>query len=259
MQPPDPAPMRVLIVEDEPPARRRLRSLLQQHADVVIAGEATHGGEAVELIEHARPDLVLLDIELPIANGFEVIEAVGAGRMPNVVFVTAYDHYAIRAFEVHALDYLLKPVEPERLATALVRARERRHGAGAAPELTRAMADMRQLPAMQRIPVRLGPRIVFVDIADIDYVQAESNYVRLHTRGKSYLVRDTLNVFEERLRPYGFLRIHRSTLAQSERIAELEPLFHGEYAVKLKDGTKLRSGRSYRDQLRAALHLEDWE
>jgi two-component system LytT family response regulator len=251
--------MRVLIVEDEPPARRRLRNLLQRHADVIITGEATHGGEAVELIEHARPDLVLLDVELPIANGFEVIDAVGADQMPNVVFVTAYDHYAIRAFEVHALDYLLKPVEPERLATALARARARRHGrvTSTAPELTRAMDEMRQLPVLRRIPVRLGPRILFVDIADIDYVQAEANYVRLHTRGKSYLVRETLNAFEEKLRPYGFLRIHRSTLLQSERIAEMEPLFHGEYAVKLRDGTKLRSGRSYRDQLRAALHLED--
>ena len=257
MQSPDVGPMRVLIVEDEPPARRRLRSLLQRHADVIITGEATHGGEAVELIERARPDLVLLDVELPIANGFEVIDAVGAEQMPDVVFVTAYNHYAIRAFEVHALDYLLKPVEPERLATTLARARARRHGAWTAPKLTRAMDDMRQLPALRRIPVRLGSRILFVDVADINYVQAEANYVRLHTRCKSYLVRETLNAFEERLCPYGFLRIHRSTLVQSERIAELEPLFHGEYAVKLKDGTTLRSGRSYRDQLRAALHLED--
>jgi two-component system, LytTR family, response regulator len=256
-QAPDAAPMRVLIVEDEPPARRRLRSLLERHADVIIAGEAAHGVEAVELIERARPDLVLLDVELPIANGFEVIDAVGADQMPNVVFVTAYDHYAIRAFEVYALDYLLKPVEPERLATALDRARTIHQGGRTSPELTRALNDMRQTPALRRIPVRLGPRILFVNIADIDYVQAEANYIRLHARGKGYLVRETLNTFEEKLRPYGFLRIHRSTLVQSQQIAELEPLFHGEYAVKLKDGTKLRSGRSYRDQLRAALHLEE--
>ena len=255
MPPLDAAPMRVLIVEDEPPARRRLRSLLQRHGDVIITGEAAHGGEAVELIESARPDLVLLDVELPVANGFEVIDAVGADRMPTVVFVTAYDHYAIRAFEVHALDYLLKPVEPERLATALARAR--RGGARPPPELARAMDDVRRPPAPRRIPVRLGPRIVFVDIADIDYVQAEANYVRLRTRSKNYLVRDTLNAFEEKLRPYGFLRIHRSTLVHSERIAELEPLFHGEFVVKLKDGTKLRSGRSYRDHVRTALQLED--
>lgn len=255
--PSDGAPLRVLIVEDEPPARRRLRSLLERHTDVIIAGEATHGGEAVELIERAHPDLVLLDVELPVANGFEVIDAVGAERMPDVVFVTAYDHYAIRAFDVHALDYLLKPVEPERLATALARARARRHESRTVPKLTRAMDDMRQLPALRRIPVRLGSRILFVDIADIEYVQAEANYVRVHAGGRSYLVRETLNAFEEKLRPYGFLRIHRGTLAQSERIAELEPLFHGEYLVKLKGGTKLRSGRSYRDQLRAALRLDD--
>ena len=251
--PVDAAPLRVLIVEDEPPARRRLRSLLQRHSDVIVTGEATHGGEAVALIEGTRPDVELLDVELPVASGFEVIEAVGADRMPNVIFVTAYDHYAIRAFEVHALDYLLKPVEPERLATALAHAR--RHEARTA-ELTRVVADVRPLAMIRRIPVRLGPRILFVDIPDIDYVQADGNYVRLHTRSKSYLVRETLNAFEERLRPYGFLRIHRSTIVHGERIAEVEPLFHGEYAVKLKDGTKLRSGRSYRDQLRVALHLE---
>jgi two-component system LytT family response regulator len=197
-----------------------------------------------------------LDVELPVANGFEVIDAVGPENMPDVIFVTAYDHYAIRAFEVHALDYLLKPVERERLSTALGRARERVRTARAeGSRLAKVIDDVRETPMVRRIPVRHGHRILFVDIADVDYVQAEGNYVRVRARGTSYLIRETLNAFEVKLRPHGFLRIQRSTLVQSDRIAELQPLFHGAYAVKLKDGTKLTSGRSYRDQLRAALHL----
>ena len=236
---------------------RRLRGLLQQHTDVMIVGEATRGGEAVDLIERERPDVVLLDVELPVANGFEVIDAVGPRSMPNVIFVTAYDQYAIRAFDVHALDYLLKPVDAERLTIALDRLRARlRSSRPAEQALGRVVEEMRQLSRQRRIPVRHGHRILFVDVADIDYVQAEGNYVRVRARGASYLIRETLNAFEARMRPHGFLRIHRSTLVQSDRIAELEPLFHGEYVVKLKDGTKLTSGRSYRDQMRAALRLE---
>jgi two-component system LytT family response regulator len=250
--------LRIVVVEDEPPARRRLRSLLQHHGDVAIVGEAVHGGEAVDVIRRERPDVVLLDVELPVANGFEVIDAVGAADMPDVIFVTAYDEYAIRAFEVHALDYLLKPVERERLGAALDRARVRLEPRrpDSPPPLGRAMDDLRQLPNFRRIPVRHGDRILFVDIADIDCVTAEGNYVRLRARGTSYLVRETLNAFEVKLRRHGFLRIQRSTLVQSDRIVELQPLFHGEYVVKLKDGTKLTSGRSYRDQLRAALQLK---
>ena len=249
--------LRVLVVEDEPPARRRLRALLSQHDDIAIIGEATHGGEAVELIQRDQPDVVLLDVELPIANGFEVIDAIGASEMPDVIFVTAYDHYAIRAFDVHALDYVLKPVERERLNTALDRARARRAEARrSASALGRAMEDVRQQPIVRRIPVRHGDRIVFVEIADVDYVQAEGNYVRVRTRGTSFLVRETLSAYEAKLRAHGFLRIHRGTLVQTDRIAELQPLFHGEYVVRLKDGTKLTSGRSYRDHVRTALQLK---
>ena len=251
-----PERLRVLVVEDEPPARRRLRTLLEQHDDIAIIGEATHGGEAVELIQRDQPDVVLLDVELPIANGFEVIDAIGATEMPDVIFVTAYDHYAIRAFDVHALDYVLKPVERERLNTALDRARTRRmESQRSASALDRAMEDVRQQPVIRRISVRHGERIVFVDIADIDYVQAEGNYVRVRTRGTSFLIRETLNAYEAKLRAHGFLRIHRSTLVQTDRIVELQPLFHGEYVMRLKDGTKLTSGRSYRDHVRSALQL----
>lgn len=251
--------IQVLIVEDEPPARRRLRALLETHEDVSIIGEAVHGGEAVHLIESREPDLVLLDVQLPVATGFEVIDAIGVERMPAVVFLTAYDHYAIRAFEVNAVDYLMKPVEAERLGAALARVRARlqqeHHGGGA--QLGRVMAEVQDRAPLKRIPIRQGGRILFVDISDIDYVEADGNYVRIWARGSNHLIRETLSTYEQKLAPHGFLRIHRGTLVQSNRILELQPLFHGEYSVRLKDGTKLVSGRTYRDQLRVALGLRD--
>lgn len=251
--------IQVLIVEDEPPARRRLRALLEAHHDVSIIGEAVHGGEAVELIESQTPDLVLLDVQLPVATGFEVIDAVGVDRMPAVIFLTAYDHYAIKAFEVNAVDYLMKPVEAERLSAALARVRTRmqQEQANAGMQLARAMNDIQNRAPLTRIPVRQGGRIQFVDIADIDYVEADGNYVRIWARGANYLIRETLSAYEQKLTPHGFLRIHRGTLVQSNRILELQPLFHGEYSVRLKDGTKLVSGRTYRDQLRVALGLTE--
>ena len=253
------ATLRVLTVEDEPPARRRLRALLEEHEDIDLIGEASDGGQAVQLIQTLRPDLVLLDVQLPIANGFEVIDAIGAEEMPAVIFVTAYDEYALQAFEVYALDYLLKPVESARLDTALRRARARLQGdaGGDRAPLRRAMEEIRSTPTLNRIPVRQGGRIIFVDIADIDYVVAEGNYVRVRARGAHHLIRDTLGAIEHKLRPHGFLRIHRSTLVRTDRIVELQPLFHGEYAVRLKDGTKLTSGRTYREQMRLALSLKD--
>jgi two-component system LytT family response regulator len=250
--------IQVLIVEDEPPARRRLRALLEAHGDVSIIGEAVHGGEAVQLIESHEPDLVLLDVQLPVATGFEVIDAVGVERMPAVIFLTAYDHYAIKAFEVNAVDYLMKPVEAERLSAALMRVRTRlqeQNGTGA--QLGRAMAEIQDRAPLKRIPVRQGGKILFVDVSDIDYVEADGNYIRVWARGANYLLRETLSAYEQKLTPHGFLRIHRGTLVQSNRILELQPLFHGEYSVRLKDGTKLVSGRTYRDQLRVALGLRD--
>ena len=232
-----------------------MRSLLASHADVNIVGEAEHGGEAVELIERLRPDVALLDVQLPVASGFEVIDAIGPAQMPPVIFVTAFDEYAVRAFEVHALDYLLKPVDPERLATALDRARRGASKPTAETRMASALDDVRQSAALKRIPVRHAGKIRFVEIADIDYVLADGNYVRVRARGSDYLLRDTLTAFEERLRPHGFLRIHRRAIVQTERIIELQPLFHGEYSVKLKDGTKLVSGRTFRESVRTAFAL----
>jgi len=258
--------IRVLIVEDEPPARRRMRTLLSAHDDVEVVGEAAHGGEAVDEIHRLVPDLVLLDVQLPVATGFEVIDAVGVDRMPLVVFVTAYDQHAIRAFEVHAVHYLLKPVEPDRLREALDRARDLlgRGDDRLRESLRRAMeelrndggpADPRAAPA--RLAIKADGRIRLVEVAEIDYVTADGNYARLRGRAMNVLVRETITTMEQRLAPHGFLRVQRGTLVRMERVVELEPLFHGEYVVRLKDGTRLTSGRTYRTKIREAFALRE--
>ncbi len=251
-------PLRVLIVDDEPPARRRMRSLLKDRDDVVVCGEAAHGGEAIELLRKGEADIVLLDIQLPVASGIEVVEAVGVERMPLVIFVTAYDEFAIRAFELNAVDYLLKPVDPARVSEALDRAATRlRQHADGREALRGALEELQRAKAGQRIPVREDGRIRFVDVNEIDYVVAEGNYVRLRAGGANHLIRETLSGLEDRLAAHGFLRIHRAILVQVNRIVELAPMFHGAYSVKLKDGTRLVSGRTYRDKLRQALTLDD--
>ena len=255
--------MRVLLVEDEPPARRRMRAMLASHSGVEVVGEATHGGEAVDEIHRLEPDLVLLDVQLPVATGFEVIDAVGADRMPLVVFVTAYDQHAIKAFEVHALDYLLKPVDPDRLRDALARARTAlaRRGDPARDDFGRTMDELRRMPGIApmtaRLAVKLDGRIRFVDLTEIDYVVADGNYARLRGRATNVMVRETITSMEQRLSPHGFLRVQRGTLVRMERVHELEPLFHGEYVVRLKDGTRLVSGRTYRKKIQEAFSLRE--
>ena len=263
--------LRVLLVEDEPPARRRMRALLAAHADVEIAGEAVHGGAAVEAIRRLAPDLVLLDVQLPVATGFEVIETIGPDRMPPVVFVTAYDEHAIRAFEVSALDYLLKPVEPARLAMALARARSARArgGVGLRDQLERALAGLRgdapppAAPASsgtapsRRLTLRLDGKVRLLDAATIDWVEADGNYARLRGRGLNLMIRETMTSLEQRLAPHGFLRIQRGIIVRTDLVVELEPLFHGEYVLRLQDGTRLVSGRTYRAQVREAFALTD--
>ena len=249
------APLRVLIVDDEPPARRRLRSLLAERADVEVCGEASHGGEAIEQIRRGSCDVVLLDIQLPVATGIEVVETVGIDRMPFVIFITAYDEYAIRAFELNAVDYILKPVDPARLTDALDRAVSRQRERGRNSDgLRNALNDIRRT-ASQRIPVRQAGRIRFVEVSDIDFMVADGNYVRLRAGKENHLIRETLSSMEERYSNLGFLRIHRALLVRIDRIAELAPGFHGAYTVRLKDGSKLVSGRTYRERIRQALRL----
>ena len=248
--------VRVLIVDDEPLAREGLRAELLSDPDIEVAAECANGRDAVAAIREHSPDLVFLDVQMPVLDGFSVVEAVGVEQMPVVIFVTAYDEYALRAFEAHALDYLLKPVNGERLRAALNRAKELL-SLKKATGLNQQLSDLlRELKAgregeryLERIPVKTKERIIFIEADDIDWVESEDNYVRLHRKGEAHLVREALSNLEGRLDPSKFLRIRRSALVNVRRIKELRPLFNGEYVVVLQDGTRLRSSRRYRKNL----------
>jgi two-component system LytT family response regulator len=254
-----PPPLSVLIADDEPPARRLVRSLLERHPDVRVVGEARSGREAIAEIGALQPDVVFLDVQMPEGDGFDVVRAVSAGRMPIVVFVTAHDEYAVQAFAAHALDYLLKPVERERFDDALERARlqvRRGRGPDVDPRLLALVRHLDGPPSyLDRIPVRMGARTRLVDVADVDYFEAETNYVRVHVGPTTYLVRSTLATLEERLDPARFLRVHRSLVVNLRRVVEVESLFTGEYELFLQDGTRLTSGRTYRARVQEALQL----
>jgi two-component system LytT family response regulator len=254
-----PAPtISVLVVDDEPPARRGLCALLARHVDMKVVGEARSGEEAIEAIRAQRPDLVFLDVQMPEGDGFDVIRAIGVEHMPVVVFATAYDAYALRAFEAHALDYLLKPYDRDRLDATLDRARAqlRQRDAGSGEGLRALVERLGERPRwLDRLSVSVGSRLRLVDVADIDYFEAEANYVRAHVGARSHLVRTTLTALEGKLDPARFLRVHRSLIVQTARIAEVEPLFAGEYVLFLKDGRRLTSGRTYRAAVQEALRL----
>jgi len=250
-------PVRVLIVDDEPLARDGVRLHLELESDFEVAGEAGSGEEAVALIAELAPDLVFLDVQMPGIDGFGVIEAVGVERMPVTIFVTAYDQFALKAFEAHALDYLLKPFDAERFRSAVARARAqlRAHRFGDVEgQLAALLGELRgKREYLERIVVRSGGRILILRIEDIDWLEAASNYVRIHAGGRQYLLRETMSNLEARLDPARFVRIHRSTMVRIDRIRELEPLFQGDYVLILEDGTRLTSSRGYRDRLQAML------
>jgi two-component system LytT family response regulator len=252
-------PIRVLIADDEPPARRGVRALLQPHAGVRVVGEAGSGREAVDAIRTLHPELVFLDVQMPEGDGFEVVHTVGVERMPVTVFATAYDEYALQAFEAHALDYLLKPYARERFEAVLQRACARvrqARGEGADPRLLSFVREMQERSQyLRRIAVRVGHRVRLVNVDEVDYMEAESNYVRLHTAGASHLVRETLSALEARLDPACFARVHRSLIVNLERVAEVEPLFAGEHVLSLKNGKRLTTGRTYRARVQEALGL----
>jgi two-component system LytT family response regulator len=241
--------IRAVVVDDEALARDRLRRLLAAHADVAIVAECGDGRAAIAAVRDHRPDLLLLDVQMPEVDGFAVLAAIGADAVPALVFVTAYDRHAVRAFEAEAIDYLVKPFDAARLARALDRVR-RRDG-----EL-RARLDALLARPPARLPVRVGERIELLDVDEVDYVVAEGNYVAVHARGRAHLVRDTLSAMARRLDPRRFVRIHRSRIVRVDRVRAIEPLFHGEYCLTLADGTRLTSARSYREPLRAALGLD---
>lgn len=249
-------PVRVLIVDDEPIARRGVRMHLSGHCGYEIVGECGSGVEAVVAIRSRRPDLVFLDVQMPELDGFGVIDAVGAAKMPTVVFVTAYDQFAMRAFEAHAIDYLLKPFDGARFGRALERARRQIENSGIddlrerLAELIRAGSSERYL---DRLVIRNAGRIFFLGVDEIDWIEAADNYVVVHAGREAHLVRDTMNRLESRMDPHRFVRIRRSSLVNIDRIKELRPLFHGEYEVVLADGQTLASIRRYRTKVDALL------
>jgi len=244
---------RVLIADDEPLARERLRTLLGAEEWVEVVGECQNGNEAVDSIAKLQPDLVFLDVQMPGATGFDVIDAVGPDRMPLVVFVTAFDKYALRAFDVHALDYLLKPFDRERFGQALGRARqqlERRSGGDLERRLLELVQDLKGTShRLERFVIKAGGRVFFVRSDEIDWIEAAGNYVKLHVASDAHLFRETMNALEAQLNPDIFYRIHRSHIVNIERVKELQPWFNGEYVVFLKNGTRLTLSRGYREKL----------
>lgn len=243
--------LRVLIVDDEAPARRKMRRHLEAHSDLDIAGEADNGPAAVDAVLELAPDLVFLDIQMPGMNGFDVIASVGPDRMPPVIFVTAHDEYALAAFEVETVDYLLKPVSEVRFERALARARER--VAARAPDskrLERLLAGVRpEGSALRRMVVKEHDRLLLVDVGDVVHFKTSGNYVELNVAGRRHLVRDTMDHLEGRLDPQRFARIHRTAIVNVAHVRELRPQFHGDYEVVLTTGECLRMSRRYKDRL----------
>jgi two-component system LytT family response regulator len=236
--------VKALIVDDEALARERVRTLLSAEAGVAIVGECSGGREAVESIIEHKPELVFLDVQMPDLDGFQVLEALGEDDLPAIVFVTAYDEYAVRAFDVHAVDYLLKPIEPERFAKTLARVRETLGDKSDG----RIEALLDTLP-LDRLVIRTRDKVFFLKPSQVDWVEADGKHVKLHAGRETHVVRQQLKRLEPRLAPHGFVRVHRSAIVNVDRIKELEPWFHGEYVVVLKDGTKLTSSAAHSEAL----------
>ncbi len=249
--------IRTLIVDDEAPARLRLRQLLKDEADFQIVGECANGKQAIAAIEKEHPDLVFLDVQMPRLTGLDVCAALGVGPMPLVIFVTAYDQYALQAFEVHAIDYLLKPFDRERFQKSLRHAREQlRRGkeTPADPRLTALLQDLRLgANRTERLAFKIDGRVIFVRPAEINWLEADGNYVKLHTGAACHQVRETLSWFEQQLPADRFLRISRSAIVNLDAIKELQPLFYGDYAVLLHNGTHLTLSRTFRDRVEKLL------
>jgi two-component system, LytTR family, response regulator len=249
--------IRAMVVDDEAMARERVVGMLRQEQDIELIGECSDGQQAVDAINSQHPDLVFLDVQMPACDAFGVIEKVGADKMPAVVFVTAYDEYALRAFEVHAIDYLLKPFGRERFQQTLQHARahvERRRAGDLGKRLMALVQDIKPEPQkLDRLVVKSGGRVFFLRTEDIVWIEAAGNYVRLHLSEDSHLFRETMNGIEARLDPRRFVRIHRSRIVNSDRIKELQPWFNGEYVVVLQNGTRLTLSRGYREKLQERL------
>jgi two-component system, LytTR family, response regulator len=245
--------IRALIVDDEPLACERIRMLLAQEPDVEILAECRNGTDAVRAIAQLTPDLVFLDVQMPELTGFEVLGKLDPARMPVIVFVTAYDQYALKAFEVSALDYLLKPFDRERFAKALSRARaelDRRKAGQVNQQVLKLLTELQTTKKhVEKLIVRAGGKVFFLRADEIDWIEAAGNYVRLHAGKDEYLYRETMTKLESQLNPERFARIHRSTIVNVERIKELQPWFRGDYQIVLRDNHKLTLSRNYRSRL----------
>jgi len=249
--------IKTIVVDDEPPARRLIGTMLAGESDFEIVAECANGGEAIDAIERHEPDLVFLDIQMPEIDGFDVLMAVDEGSLPAVVFVTAYDQYAVRAFEVHALDYLLKPFDDERFAQTLDRAREQveRRRSGDRGAALKGMLD--QIGAdrggADRLLVKSAGCITFLKTDEIDWIEAAGNYLQIHAGGEVHLMRQTMSSMETQLDPRKFVRIHRSAMVNLDRIRELRPSVRGEFCVLLRGGRELTLSRKYRPVLEERL------
>lgn len=249
--------IKVLIVDDEPIAREGIRVQLEKNPGVEIAGECANGLEAVSFIREQSPDIVFLDVQMPDLDGFGVVEEIGALSMPAVIFVTAYDKYALKAFEINAVDYLLKPFDDERFEKAFERAKSQLQTQSVAELNLQLQSLMKTLKPekkyLERLVIKSSGRIFFLNVAEIDWIEAADNYVYLHTGRTAHLLRETIGGLESRLNPANFLRIHRSIIVNLSCIKEMHPLFHGEYVIVLSTGKELNSSRRYRQNLNSLL------
>jgi two-component system LytT family response regulator len=240
-------------VDDESLARERIRDMLGDHPQIEILAECANGRDAIEAIQSLSPDLVFLDVEMPGIDGFGVLEALQPDRIPTIIFVTAYDQYAVRAFEVYALDYLLKPFDQERFEKALDRAKSQ-ISSDRSDDLNQrilsALEEIKTRPIhLERLVIKMNGHVFFIKAEEIDWLEAEGNYVRLHAGKESYLLRDTISALESQLDPKKFIRVHRSAIVNIDRITELQPWFHGEYRIILGEGVQLTLSRTYREKL----------
>ena len=254
----NPSKIRALIVNDEPLARRRIKSLLAHDQSVEVIGECSDGYKAVTSISELNPDLVFLDVQMPAMDGFEVIKTISAEQMPTVIFVTAYDQYALKAFEVNALDYLLKPFDRRRFQKTLERAKAMIRGLKNGNVNNQLLSLLDDLRREQNIPdrfiIKSGGRVVFLRVEEIDWMSTVGNYVRLQVGRDSHLMRETMTGMESKLDPVSFMRIHRSTIVNLDRVKEVQPWAKGEYVVIMRDGTRLIMSRRYRERLNERLN-----
>jgi two-component system, LytTR family, response regulator len=250
-------PIRALVVDDEPLAREMIREMLANDSDVEIVAECANGREAVDAIKSAQPDIVFLDIQMPELGGFEVLESLDPEITPYIIFVTAYDQYAVRAFEVHAFDYLLKPFDQERFNAAWDRVKAQIKLEQSGERDRHILALLEELKSgprhLERLVIKNGGRVFFLNVQDVHCIESEGNYVRVYDNHKSYLLRETISSLEEQLDPKQFRRIHRSAIVKIDQIKEMQPWFHGEYRIIMENGKELTLSRNYRANFQGAV------